>query len=141
MPIPSPDVGLVVRYDYLWRSEADSGRDHSKDRPACLVACIQETKHVVLLPVTHSEPGAGTTAVEIPAKVKEHLGLDEEHSWVIISECNVDIWPSPDLAQVPGKDAGTYAYGHIPPLLLRRIREAWVELYRSKKLAVVSRDK
>jgi hypothetical protein len=32
-------------------------------------------------------------AVEIPAVVKRHLGLDEARSWIVVSEINRFIWP------------------------------------------------
>jgi len=37
---------------------------------------------VTVLPVTHSAPAAVGDAVEIPAAIKRHLGLDQERSWM-----------------------------------------------------------
>jgi len=39
-------------------------------------------------------------AVEIPLRVKEHLGLDSECSWVIPEEVNVFTWPGFDLRPI-----------------------------------------
>jgi hypothetical protein len=38
-----------------------------------------------------------SVAVEIPLRVKEHLRLDSERSWVILNEVNVFTWPGFDL--------------------------------------------
>jgi hypothetical protein len=58
---------------------------------------------VLVLPVTYCLPDHASLAVEIPAKVKQRLQLDEAHSWVALSEWNV-IWPGPDLRRLPGGD-------------------------------------
>ena len=83
MKKPEPALGLVIRYDYLWRDEAKRGRlDGSKDRP-CAIVVARETgegnEHSVLLAaITHSPPADPKGAIEIPSKVKRHLGLDNE---------------------------------------------------------------
>jgi hypothetical protein len=45
-------------------------------------------RFVVLLPITHSLPIGDTVAIEIPAKVRRPMGLDDERSWVVVSEYN-----------------------------------------------------
>ena len=93
----------------------------------------------MLLPITHSAPAAGESAIEIPQKVKQHLGLDAERSWVVVSECNIDGWPSPDLRQLPGQP-GRFHYGHLPPRLFKVIRDTFLSAYQAKQVAVVNRD-
>lgn len=141
MPIPAPEVGLVIRYGYLWRAEADRRQDQSKDRPACIVAAVTRAEgeiNVVLLPVTRRRPRPATPAIELPPKVKAHLGLGPERSWIIAAECNLDIWPTPDLAQLPGRP-GVFAYGFLPPRLFRQVRDLFVAQARAKQLRVVRR--
>ncbi|WP_375271702.1 MobA/MobL family protein [Gluconacetobacter dulcium] len=46
----------------------------------------------MLLPITHTPPSGDTVGIEIPAKVKAAIGLDDVPSWVIVSEHNVDEW-------------------------------------------------
>jgi hypothetical protein len=70
---------------------------------------------VVLLPITHSPPAADQVGVELPQRVKLHLGLDRDRSWVIVSECNIDGWPSPD-------------------------RDAFVDNYGNRRVSVVTRN-
>lgn len=62
---------------------------------------------LVLLPITHSPPGVGTVGIEIPAKVKQPIGLDDAPSWVIVSEHNIDEWPNAGLSPIPGRP-GTF---------------------------------
>lgn len=131
MPLPEPEPGLVIRYDYLWTHEAAAGRDQGKERPACLVAAMDPSaspRFVVILPITHSQPAGGTIGVEIPAKVRDALGLDDAPSWVIVSEHNIDEWPNAGLAPLPGR-SGVFAYGFIPPALFASVRNKFLELY------------
>lgn len=142
MAIPEPKPGLVLRYDYLWTHEAAAGQDQGKDRPACLVAAtdaLVRPRHVVLLPITHTPPTGDTVGIEIPAKVKQAIGLDDAPSWVIVSEHNIDEWPNGGLSPVPGQP-GEFAYGFIPPGLFAKIKASFLELARAKKSGAVSRS-
>tara|TARA_B100000614_G_scaffold238821_1_gene237915 strand:- start:65 stop:490 length:426 start_codon:yes stop_codon:yes gene_type:complete len=128
--IPEPKPGLVIRYDYLWSHEAAAGREQGKERPACLVAASDSSvrpRFVVILPITHSQPGDDTVGIEIPAKVRQALGLDDAPSWVIVSEYNVDEWPNGGLAPLPGRP-GVFSYGFIPPRLFAQVKDKFLEL-------------
>ncbi len=142
MAFPDPKPGLVVRYDYLWSRDAAAGRDQGKDRPACLVAAsdsLTRPRYVVLLPITHSRPDADTVGVEIPAKVKQALGLDDAPSWVIVSEHNIDEWPNAGLSAIPGRP-GAFSYGFIPPGLFAQIKTRFLELARRNRSDAVRRE-
>src|SRR5258707_15718107 len=65
----------------------------------------QRRVSLVLLPITHTPPSGDTIGVEIPQRVQEALGLDDARSWVIVSEHNVDEWPTAGLA-TSGRAAG-----------------------------------
>ncbi len=141
MALPDPKPGLVVRYDYLWSREAAAGRAEGKDRPACLVAAsdsLTSPRYVVLLPITHSPPDHDTVGVEIPARVKQAIGLDDAPSWVIVSEHNVDEWPNAGLSPIPGRP-GTFSYGFIPPGLFAQIKSKFIELARQNRSDTVHR--
>src|ERR1700761_988956 len=124
MALPEPVPGLVIRYSYLWRREHLAGReDGQKDRPCALVAAIRTMsgdKRVLVLPITHTPPGTGVAAIEIPQTTKRLLGLDETRSWIVVSEYNEFIWPGPDLRPVPGGDDGSISYGLLPPGLFEQ---------------------
>ncbi len=141
MSLPDPKPGLVIRYDYVWAPEAAAGRTSGKDRPACLVAAsdnVARPRFVVLLPITHSAPVHPTIGIEIPAKVKQFLGLDDAPSWVIISDHNVDEWPNGGLSPVPGK-ADVFSYGFLPPALFAQIKAGFLDLIHQQKSASVKR--
>ena len=130
MALPDPQPGLVIRYDYLWTREAVAGRQQGKDRPACLVAATDSTvkpRFVVILPITHTAPSGDTVGIEIPAKVRAAIGLDDQPSWVIVSEHNVDEWPNAGLAPIPGQP-GMFSYGFVPPGLFKQIKSKFLEL-------------
>ena len=75
---------------------------------------------------------AGTEGVEIPAKVKQALGLDDAPSWVIVSEPNVDEWPNAGVSPIPGRP-GVFSYGFIPSGLFTQIKARFLELARQSK--------
>ena len=141
MALPDPKPGLIIRYDYLWTHEAAAGRDQGKTRPACLVAAADPAvlpRYVVLLPITHTRPIGDTVGIEIPARVRQALGLDDTPSWVIVSEYNVDEWPNAGLSSLPGRP-DVFSHGFIPPGLFARIKAGFLELAHAKKSRAVRR--
>lgn len=133
MPLPDPRPGLVIRYDYLWADDAAAGRDHGKERPACLIAAMDAAaspRFVVILPITHAPPAGTTVGVEIPARVRQMLGLDDAPAWVIVSEHNVDEWPTAGLAPVPRRP-GVFSYGFVPPGLFAAIKARFLDVYEA----------
>ena len=141
MAVPDPKPGLVVRYDYLWTHEAAAGLDQGKTRPDCLIAATDPAvrpRYVVLLPITHTPPAGDTAGIEIPARVKEALGLDDTPSWVIVSEHNIDEWPNAGLSPLPGQP-DTFSYGFVPPGLFALIKARFLELARANKSRSVRR--
>lgn len=92
---------------------------------------------VTVLPIIHSAPRNLEEAIELPFKVKQHLGLDSDRSWVILSEVNRFVWPGPDLRPVPPAESGRFHFGHLPPRLFRTIREQFLSSARAQKLRTV----
>ena len=113
MSLPQPRPGLVISYAYLWAREHRKGLEEGrKDRPCAIVAArrvLAGRDVVTVVPITHSAPADPEDAVEIPATLKRHLGLDDLPSWVVVCETNDFLWPGPDL-----RPAGP-AYGMLPP--------------------------
>jgi hypothetical protein len=134
---------MVIRYSYLWDSEARKGREEGiKDRPCAIILVIlREGEHPIVrvLPVTHSPPMDSRDALEIPTETKRRLKLDGERSWVILSEANDFIWPGPDLRPVPGSDPSTVAYGFLPPRFMRVLRERLASRQTQRRMSNVSR--
>jgi hypothetical protein len=143
MAIPNPEPGLVVSYSYLWRHEHDFGHDEGiKYRPSVVVLVIErmgdEAPLVTVLPITHRAPRDPTSAVEIPARVKRHLGLDHERSWVIVSEGNEFLWPGYDLRK--RSDADRYEFGILPGRFFDQVLAAFLARARSGKAPMTTRD-
>jgi hypothetical protein len=117
------------------------GREQGKERPVCLIAttdALAGARFVVILPITHTPPDNNTVGVEIPAKVRYAIGLDDAPSWIVISEHNVDEWPNGGLAPLPGKP-GVFAYGFIPPGLFSQVKEKFLSLSEQGRSAGVHR--
>lgn len=92
MTLPKPEPGLVIRYAYLWLSEHRTGReDCIRDGPCAIVLAV---------PVPHTPHADLAEALELPAAIEHHLGLDAERSRVALSESNLFEWPGPDLRRV-----------------------------------------
>ncbi|HKW55699.1 MAG TPA: growth inhibitor PemK [Stellaceae bacterium] len=92
-----------------------------------MIAAVSEDAsgrlEIAVAPVTHAPPAPPAAGVEIPPRVKHHLGLDDERSWVIATDLNVFLWPGVDLRPVPNAPAGTFDYGFLPPRLFGQIRQ------------------
>jgi len=140
---PEPRPGLVIRYSYLWRREAEAGRDEGvKDRPcAVLVAVKTEVGETIVyvLPITHTPPRRAGDALELPKPTKDRLGLDSDRSWIMLTEANIFAWPGPDLRFVEGRGPETIAYGMLPPRLVAMVRERFVNLLQARRAGVVKR--
>jgi hypothetical protein len=135
-----PQPGQVIRYAYLWRSEARVGREHgAKDRP-CGVILTRITKagHTVayVLPITHTPPLEGEHGIEIPQATKRRLGLDAERSWIITTELNQFAWPGPAIRPTA---SGEYLYGYLPEKLMRLVLDQVRQHARDQQLKNVAR--
>ena len=142
--LPAPQPGLVIRYSYLWAREAEAGEESGrKIRPCAVLVAIalhpgKLTAYVA--PITHSRPSTPSDGVEVPAAVRQHLGLDAAPSWIVTTEFNAFQWPGPDLAAVDRTDGETnYVLGHLP----KRLTEAVILQFRantaSRRMRVTKR--
>lgn len=138
MTLAKPEAGLVIRYSYLWlREHREEG---TKDRPCAIILSVRDhdgETRVLVVPVTHSPPDNIADALELPPAVKQHLGLDDARSWVILSESNLFDWPGPDLRRVGDRDDSSVAYGFLPPRLFAELRRRFLALEadsRSKRV-------
>jgi hypothetical protein len=130
--ISDPQVGLVISYAFLWSHEHSAGaQEGRKSRPCAIVVASDDDAsgepRIIVAPITHSPPKDPRLAVEIPAKVKAHLGLDADRSWVVCTELNRFTWPGYDLRPIPGQ-TGNFAYGMLPRQLFETIRRQILDL-------------
>lgn len=130
-----PKVGWVFRYSYLWHWQFVEGRDEGdKDRPALVLAIIAHlddgTPAVRVLPITHSPPKNPDEAIEIPPATKRRLGLDDERSWIVLTESNRFVWPGPDMRPI---DSDTGYFGPLPPALFVEVKRRFVDLAKAQR--------
>lgn len=128
-PVPIP--GLVIRYAYLWKREADKGKtEGQKHRPCVVVLCVEEIageKVVTVAPVTQSPPSNPNEAIALTPATRRRLGLDAEKNWIMATELNCFTWPGPDLAPT---DTGKYAYGELPAVVFKALRDKILDASR-----------
>lgn len=131
MSLLKPVPGLVVRYGFLWSSEADQGAvDPSKYRPCVIVLAAIEGAdgriRVRVAPITHA-PKTPETGLAVPKKLARHLGFDDGESWISLRETNEFFWPGVDLMTVNKANRGVWSYGVLPvdffDLLKRQLRD------------------
>jgi hypothetical protein len=140
---PTPFPGLVIRYSYLWRSEHLRGQEEGvKDRPCAVLLAITDEagdQKVIVLPITHSPPKDVAHAVEIPAATKRRLGLDDDRSWIVVTEANRFTWPGPDVRPAISGDPTSIVYGELPEALFEQVREKWLALFDANLSHLVTR--
>jgi hypothetical protein len=125
MPLPLPEPGLVVSYEFLWAEEAESGIvEGQKARPCVLLSVRRDPKTgdtwTTVVPITHAPPADDDEALELPSPLKRHLRLDMERSWIVLTELNHFAWPGFDLRQLPGR-GGEFVYGQLSPGFYRTL--------------------
>jgi hypothetical protein len=114
-----------------------------KARPCAIVLAtsrIEKGVVVTVAPITHRPLADPATAVALTAKVKRHLGLDDEPSWIVADEVNRFIWPGPDLRPISRTQPGKFHYGFLPEDVFNTLRRKIVALYRARRLAVTPRS-
>jgi PemK-like, MazF-like toxin of type II toxin-antitoxin system len=142
--LPAPQPGLVISYSYLWAREHGGGAEEGrKNRPCAIVAArqfIEGHEVVTVVPVTHTPPADPTEAVEIPAALKAHLGLDDLPSWIVLTETNDFLWPGPDLRPRPNIQPNRFDYGMLPPRFFAHVRDRILQTHIHRKLNRVTRS-
>src|SRR5215469_4139403 len=144
--LPEPEAGLVISYSYLWREEGERGQiDGRKDRPCAIILAVEHSdpqavgwKQIAVAPITHARPSDLAIAVEIPQRIKEHLGLDSERSWVILNELNLFTWPGFDLRPI-ARNESRVDYGLLPPKFFQQLIAKFKELRVQRKVVGTSR--
>src|SRR5437773_2447108 len=127
MALPrTPFPGMVVRYAFLWSSEARAGASEGrKDRPCVVITAVARATdgrfRVRVLPMTH-RPSDPARSVAIPPRVKRHLGLDDDASWIVLDEVNEFIWPGVDLRPISRSKPGVWTFGVLPVEVFDEIR-------------------
>jgi len=137
MPLPTPEPGLVICYEFLWSHEHDLGSDEGEKKRPTVILSVERLEGggtwVTVVPITHRQPTNLELAIEIPAKVRTHLGLNSRASWIILNELNDFPWPGRDIYPIPGGRLDQFHYGFLPPNLFRQVRDAILALDDKRK--------
>jgi hypothetical protein len=143
MALPDPQLGLVISYSYLWHYESEKGQDEGrKDRPCVIILATEQADDgmmVTVVPITHRPPADAAIAIELPPRVKQHLGLDDQRSWIVLNEGNRFLWPGYDLKPIRGAK-GKFDYGFLPPALFNALLQRYAEIWRAGQGKAVPRD-
>jgi hypothetical protein len=91
------------------------------------------------VPITHRPPRDPSVAIQIPLRVKQHLGLDGARSWIVVSEINVFAWPGFDVRPIR-YGANRVHYGWLPPKLFDQLIEKFRRLRATAKSEMTLRD-
>ncbi len=118
--MPPPEPGLVIPYVYLWRRELEAGEETGrKVRPGLIIIVVVKAEtgrlRVAVCPITTQAPDPARAAIEVPPRVRAHLGLDATKSWIICDEYNEFDWPGVDLGITP---KGSDHFGYVPDALV-----------------------
>lgn len=143
MSLPKPIPGMMISYSYLWVREHQKGAEEGrKSRPCAIVAArrvVEGREVITVVPVTHSPPADPADAVEIPAPLKAHLGLDDTPSWIVVTETNDFLWPGPDLRPIAGSKPSRFDYGMLPPRFYAYLRDRILQSHASRALQQIRR--
>ncbi|MBV9974500.1 MAG: hypothetical protein JO105_03805 [Hyphomicrobiales bacterium] len=143
MAFPDPVPGLVIRYSYLWLKEHRRDQEEGgKNRPCAIILVVENDGEykVTVLPISHTPPADPNLAVEIPPPAKRRLNLDDERSWVVLTEANRFTWPGPDLRPFTSGDPTSVCHGPLPFALFNEIRTKLVAAIRAKRVSLVARS-
>jgi len=141
-----PEAGLVIRYDFLWRTQRDAGAElGSKDRPSAVVLVARPTedgsRRVVVCPITHAPPTDGQSAVAIPVKVARHLGLDDHEMWIKTDTVNLFTWEAGKIPfGVTPASRDQWPFGMLPQQIGKAVFEQVMANSRDRSLYQVDRD-
>jgi hypothetical protein len=141
-----PTPGLVIRYDFLWKDDHDTGLVQGrKDRP-CTVVLVSEprdenAREVVVCAISHTPPDPDTPSVEIPYKVTQHLGLDDDRMWIKTDQVNVFRWEEGRLPfGVTPARKGEWSFGVMPYQLAKAAFDQVSERSREQTIVIVKRE-
>jgi hypothetical protein len=161
---PEPKPGLVFRYDYLRPREFADGIEHGKERPACIlvplkegevfqnVTVIDETSKrttanyvagkndIAIICIQTDPPDKNQLGVKLDLLTKQYIGLPgDKESWAIVSEVNIDTWPSSGMNHIPGKP-GQFVYQRpMPGPMMAQLAKLFLRLCEHKKIWALKR--
>ena len=116
-------------------------RAASKDRPCAVVLAVARGRRLRRgrRRANHVERARAADGVELPAKTRRRVGLQDAPCWVVLTEVNRFAWPGPDLRPVETAAGPSWSYGLLPARLFERARDGIVARARARTLRAVPR--
>ena len=161
---PEPKTGLVFRYDYLRPRELAEGVEHGKDRPACIllpliegetlqnVSVIDEASKrttanyvagkndIAIICIQTDPPAKDQLGVKLDSATKQYIGLPaDSESWAIVSEINIDTWPSSGMSHIPGRKNQFVYPRPMPGPMMAQLAKRFLQLRELKKIWALKR--
>lgn len=140
MALKVPQPGQVLNYPYLWHREHASGDEEGrKIRPVVVLFSEPDAgkTRIYVLPVTKSTPRDPRDGLEIPERVKAHLQLNAERSWIMTSELNHFEWPGVDI---PGNRTDWISRGAVPHRMTEQLQKTVRQRVSEHSVKPVDRD-
>jgi hypothetical protein len=142
MKKPDPQIGQIVRFDYLWRREAHSGlKDGLKIRPCAVIVARRRLDtgdfEVLLAPITHSPPSQPSEGYALPEQARPITGLDHQKSWLITSELNEVRWT--DAGFTPARPE-QWLVGQLPRRLAIKVNFDVLAAIKAGQMAIIRRS-
>src|SRR5216684_1457120 len=128
---------MVVRYSFLWSDEARAGMAEGRnDRPCVVITAVKRDRdgrfRVRVLPIT-DRPAGPDRSIALPPKLKRHLGLDADASWIVLDEVNEFFWPGVDLRPVSRLKPGVWTFGVLPTEIFDEIRTKLRQIVQQRR--------
>lgn len=128
MSVPNPVPGLVIGYEFLFRTDKEKGRENAaKPHPCAIIIVnkeIDERTRVTVLAISHLPPRKSDEKFYLPLSPQEcaDAGLDAMPQWINIQDANSFDWPGFDLAKTAPD--GSYTYGKLRKATFKRVVDA-----------------
>lgn len=101
---------------------------------------VGDRTELLVVPVTTQPPQHAADGVEVPARVKKHLGLDADRCWIMVTELNRFLWPGPDIRPIERGEDRTPFYGFVPQTLFDAVLAAVIARAEKGRLKVTKRS-
>jgi hypothetical protein len=159
-----PKTGLLFRYDYLRPREFADGVEHGKARPACIllplvegetfqnVSVIDEASRrttanyvagkndIAIICIQTDPPSKDQLGVKLDLATKRYIGLPTDNeSWAIVSEINIDTWPSSGMSTIPGRPDQFVYPRPMPGPMMAQLAKRFLQLRDLKKIWALKR--
>lgn len=127
---PSPAVGDVWRYPFLWSREATQGETEGrKARPVAMTLVTHNSAddlEVLMVPITSQPPRDNPFAIRVPDTERRRAGLEPHIPlWIIVDEANIDL-PEHSYYFEPGAKMGAFSTRFtkaVQTLMIQAIKE------------------